>query len=162
MKCKDSLEIYLREHMIPYEVQHHPRAYTARQVAASEHIPGELLAKVVMVVADGKLVMLVLPAPDKVYLYEAGRVLGAREVRLAEEREFTAAFPGCEVGAMPPFGNLYDVPVYVDSLLAAQDIFYFQAGTHTDTMSMRYADFANLVKPHVASFSLEEAMSFSR
>src|SRR2546422_11514528 len=107
MDCKETLENYLRESRVAYQVQHHPRAVTAQEVAASEHISGKLLAKVVMVMAGGRLVMLALPAPERVYLPEVARVLGAREVRLADEKEFADAFPGCEVGAMPPFGNLY-------------------------------------------------------
>lgn len=161
MTGKEALELYLRDHTVPYEIQHHPRAYTAQQIAAVEHIPGYSLAKVVIVNADDELIMLVLPAPDRVFLPEVARILRANEVRLAEERDLARAFPGCELGAMPPFGNLFDVPVYVDSLLAAEETIYFQAGTHTDTMSMKYADFARLVNPRVASFSLEEVMSDS-
>jgi len=157
MKCKDELERYLRENRVSYQVQHHPRAFTAQEVAATEHIPGQLVAKVVMVMADGRLAMLVLPAPDKVYLPEVARVLGAREIRLAQEKEFAGAFPNCEVGAMPPFGNLYNVPVYVDPILAAEETIYFQAGTHTDTISMKYTDFERLVRPNLAAFSLEVA-----
>lgn len=155
MNCKDKLEVYLRENQVPYQIQHHPRAFTAHDVAAKEHIPGWLLAKVVMVIADGRMAMLVLPTPEHVHLPEVTRVLEAKQVRLAEEREFCAAFPDCEVGAMPPFGNLYDMPVYVDTTLAAEETIYFQAGTHTDTMSMKYTDFARLVKPRVVPFSLE-------
>jgi Ala-tRNA(Pro) deacylase len=89
-------------------------------------------------------------------------VLGTKEAHLAEEKEFAGIFRDCELGAMPPFGNLYDVPVCVDSLLAAQETIVFQAGTHTDTISMRYADLASLVRPIVAAFSLEEAIPYTR
>jgi Ala-tRNA(Pro) deacylase len=157
MNCRERIEMYLREMAVPYEAQHHPRAFTAQDVAASEHLPGRLVAKVVMLVADGRMVMLVLPAPARVHLPETGRILGARDVRLAEEGEFASIFRDCEVGAMPPFGNLYNVPVYVDRALASEETIYFQAGTHTDTMSMRFADFERLVNPVVAAFSLEEA-----
>src|SRR3990172_7193008 len=109
MNCKERLEAYLRENKVPFQVVHHPLAYTAQEVAAAEHVPGKMLAKVVMVFADGKLVMLALPAPYRVDLSKAAAALGAREARLAHEEEFAAAFPDCEVGAMPPFGNLYDV-----------------------------------------------------
>jgi Ala-tRNA(Pro) deacylase len=155
VNCKDRLEAYLRENQVPYNIHHHPTAYTARDVAAQEHILGWLLAKVVIVIADGRMSMLVLPAPEHVHLPEVARVRGAREVRLADEREFATAFPDCEVGAMPPFGNLYNMPVFVDTTLAAEETIFFQAGTHTDTMSMKYADFARLVKPTVIPFSLE-------
>lgn len=161
MSCKDKLETYLRENQVAYQIQHHPRAFTAQDVAASEHIPGRMLAKVVMVFADGRITMLVLPAPERVHLPEVARVLGAPEVRLAEEAEFAGLFPDSEVGAMPPFGNLYNVPVYVDKTLTEDDTIYFQAGTHTDTMSLKYEDFARLVKPQVVSFSLEEAFHYT-
>ena len=153
MECRDRLEDYLRENGVPFEVQHHPRAITAQEVAATEHVPGMMLAKVVMVLADGEMVMLTLPAPYQVDLEKAGKVLGAEEERLAEEEEFEGAFPDCEVGAMPPFGNLYDLPVYVEEALAEDETIFFRAGTHTDTMSVRYVDFEQLVEPTVAEFA---------
>jgi Ala-tRNA(Pro) deacylase len=152
LNCKNRLEEYLRENTVAFQVQHHPRAVTAQEVAAAEHVPGEMLAKTVMVLADGEMVMLALPAPYQVDLEKAGEVLGAEEVRLAEEEEFENAFPDCEVGAMPLFGNLYDLPVYVEEALAEDETIFFRAGTHTDTMSVRYADFEWLVEPTVAHF----------
>ena len=152
MDCKDRLEAYLREKQVPFEVRHHPRAITAQEVAASEHVPGKMLAKTVMVLADGKMVMLALPAPYQVDVDKAGKVLGV-EVRLAHEEEFENTFPDCEVGAMPPFGNLYEVPVYVEVALAEDETIVFRAGTHTDTMSVSYADFERLVEPTIAEFA---------
>ena len=152
MNCKERLEAYLRENKVPFQVVHHPLAYTAQEVAAAEHVPGKALAKVVMAFANGKMVMLSLPAPWRVNLDKAAAALGVKETRLAHEEEFAAAFPDCEVGAMPPFGNLYDVPVYVDKALTEDDTIVFNAGTHTDTISMKYADFERLVKPIVAEF----------
>jgi Ala-tRNA(Pro) deacylase len=152
MECRDRLENYLRENGVPFEVQHHPRAITAQEVAATEHVPGKMLAKVVMVLADGEMVMLALPAPYQVDLEKVGKMLGAEEVRLAEEEEFEVIFPDCEVGAMPPFGNLYELPVYVEEALAEDETIFFRAGTHTDTMSVRYADFRQLVEPTIAGF----------
>ena len=156
MNCKEKLEAYLRENQVPYEIQHHPAAFTAKQVAASEELPRKLMAKVVMVFADSWPVMLVLPASERVYLPEAARVLGAAEIRMADEVEFANLFPDCEVGAMPPFGNLYGVPVYVDKMLTEDEVIFFQAGTHTDTISLKYADFERLVKPTVKEFTWEE------
>ena len=153
MNCKERLEAYLRENKVLFQIVHHPLAYTAQEVAASEHVPGKMLAKVVMVFADGKLAMLALPAPYRVDLNKAAAILAAREVRLSHEEEFAAAFPDCEVGAMPPFGNLYDLPVYADKALAEDEEIVFQAGTHTDTMTLKYADFERLVKPKVAEFA---------
>ena len=153
MACRDRLEAYLRENGVPFEVQHHPRAITAQEVAASEHVPGKMLAKVVMVWADGEMAMLSLPAPYQVDLEKAGKVLGAEQARLAQEEEFEGAFPDCEVGAMPPFGNLYGLPVYVEEALAEDETIFFRAGTHTDTMSVGYADFERLVEPTVGEFA---------
>ncbi len=152
MDCKDRLEAYLREKQVPFEVRHHPRAVTAQEVAASEHVPGKMLAKTVMVLADSKMVMLALPAPYQVDMDKASTALGVGEVRLAQEEEFEDTFSDCEVGAMPPFGNLYKVPVYVEEALAEDETIVFRAGTHTDTMSVRYADFERLVEPTIAEF----------
>ena len=153
LDCKDKLETYLRENAVSFEVQHHPRAVAAQEVAATEHVPGKMLAKTVMVLADEKMVMLALPAPYQVNLEKAGEVLGAEEVRLAEEEEFEGTFPDCELGAMPPFGNLYGLPVYVEEALVEDGTIFFRAGTHTDTMSLGYADFERLVEPTVAGFA---------
>jgi len=153
MGCKEDLEAYLRENKVPFQVQHHAVAYTAQEVAAAEHVPGRMLAKVVMILGNGGLSMFVLPAPARVDLDRVATVLGVQEARLAQEDEFAGRFPDCEVGAMPPFGNLYDLPLYVDRSLAEDETIVFDSGTHTDTMSMKYADFARLAKPIVAEFA---------
>ncbi len=150
MKCRERLEAYLQENAVPYEIQHHPVAYTAQRVADSEHLSGKLLGKVVLVVADEKLLMLVLPAPARVDWTRVAEAVGTDEVRLAHESEFARTFPDCEVGAMPPFGNLYGLPVYLDQDLAANEKLFFQAGTHDETFSIRYADFARLAQPRIA------------
>jgi Ala-tRNA(Pro) deacylase len=153
MDCKDTLESYLREDQVPFETHHHPTAFTAQEVAASEHTPGKMVVKVVMVLADGELAMLAMPAPYQADLERVAEVLGASEVRLAHEEEFAPAFPDCEVGAMPPFGNLYGLPVYVDEALAEDETIVIQAGTHSDTIRLKYADFERLVRPTVARFA---------
>ena len=153
MNCKDRLESYLRDNQVSFETHHHPTAFTAQEVAASEHTPGKMVVKVVMVLADGELVMLAMPAPYQADLDRVGEVLGATEVRLAHEEEFASAFPDCEVGAMPPFGNLYDLPVYVDEALAEDETIVVQAGAHTDTIHLNYADFERLVEPTVVRFA---------
>lgn len=153
MNCLERLQTYLAENGVPYQIQHHPRAYTAQEVAASEHVPGQIVTKTVIVVADDRMSMLVLPAPYHVNLGRAAETLGAELVRLAHEEEFAAAFPDCEVGAMPPFGNLYGLAVWVDRALAADDTIVFRAGTHTDTVSLKYADFERLVTPQVGEFA---------
>lgn len=159
MSCKDRLELYLRDNEISYQVQHHAHLFAAREIAAGEHIPGRLLAKVVMVVADDRDVMLVLPATEYAYMPAITDLLGAGNVRLAGEKELKSLFIDCEMGAMPPFGNLYNLPVYVDSALAREDTIFFQTGTHTDTMSMKYADFAHLVKPIVGVLTRDVAFA---
>jgi Ala-tRNA(Pro) deacylase len=131
--CRERLETYLREQQVPFQVQHHPLTFTAQQTAASEHIPGRTLAKVVMVLADGRLILLAVPAPARVDVAKAGALLGATDVRLAHEEEFARAFPDCEVGAMP-LGNLYDCR-YTSTRSRPERDDVFPAGTHTDTMS---------------------------
>ncbi len=153
MGCREDLEAYLNENGVAFEVHEQRPAYTAQEVAAAGHVPGRMLAKVVMAVADGGLAMLVLPASLKVDFKRASSALGARELRLAHEDEFEAVFPGCELGAMPPFGNRYGTPVYVDSVLAEDERIVFQAGTHSETMTVRYADYSRLVKPAVVQIS---------
>jgi len=155
MTCKERLEAYLREKGVPYQNQHHVRAISAQEVAATEHVPGRMFAKTVIVTPDDEqsMVMLVLPAPSHVNPLKASAAMGVSEVHLADEERFADTFPDCEVGAMPPFGNLYDVPVYVDRALVEDETIVFRSGTHTDTMSVSYADFEKLVRPTVADIA---------
>jgi Ala-tRNA(Pro) deacylase len=153
MDGRERLEDYLRENGVPFEVEEHPTAYTAQRIAASEHVPGRMLAKVVMATTNGGLVMLVLPAPSMVDVAKVSELIG-EEARLASESEFSPTFPDCEPGAMPPFGNLYDVPVYVDRALGENERIVFQAGTHNVTMSVAYADFERLATPIAADISV--------
>jgi Ala-tRNA(Pro) deacylase len=150
MACRENLETHLRHRGIPFETQHHGAAFTAQKVAAAEHVPGRMLAKVVMVFAGTELTMLVLPSHFQVDLEAAKAALGGRDVRLAREGEFAPSFPDCEPGTMPPFGSLYGIPVYVDETLADNERIVFQAGTHTDAMSVSYRDFTRLVRPTMA------------
>jgi Ala-tRNA(Pro) deacylase len=153
LNCRQRLEHYLRERGVAYEFQHHPLAYTARAVAATEHVPPKEVAKSVVLMTDGRLAMVVLPASHELQISELARGLGVREARLAEEIEFGPAFPDCEVGAMPPFGSLYGVPVYVDASLSEDEDIVFQAGTHTDTVRIKYADYARLVNPIIVNIA---------
>lgn len=155
MKCQEQLEQYLRAHQIEYQIQHHPQAYTAQSIAECEHISGKRVAKSVVILADIHKVLLVLPATCRVDFERVRARLGAQEVRLAHEEEFKNSFPDCETGAMPPFGNLYNLPVYVERNLAGQESIVFPIGTHTETMSLKYADFASLVQPIVADFAVK-------
>ncbi|HEU5315126.1 MAG TPA: YbaK/EbsC family protein [Chloroflexota bacterium] len=153
MACLETLERYLRDQGVPFQVQRHPLAYTAREVAASEHVPARSMAKVVMMVAGDRPIMLVLPADERVHLGAVAYVTETKTPRLAREDELARWFPDCATGAMPPFGNLYEIPVYVDEALTKDDLIYFQAGTHADTISMKYADYERLVSPMVGSFA---------
>ena len=145
---------YLDEHLIPYQHNVHRAAYTAQEVAAEEHVPGKWMAKTVILRVDDHFAMAVLPATARVDSAALRASLGAKEVRLATELEFAGLFPDCEVGAMPPFGNLYGLPVYVEGSLALDPEIVFNAGTHQDSIHMKYADFARLVQPQSFSFTL--------
>jgi Ala-tRNA(Pro) deacylase len=146
------LRDYLDQHGIKYSVISHSLAYTAQELAALTHVRGKEFAKTVVIKAGDRFVAVTLPAHHTVVLEDLGRVLGA-DARLATEEEITRLFPGCEVGAMPPFGNLYGVPVWVAEPLTRDEEIVFNAGTHTDAIRMRYRDFDRLVKPHVAAIS---------
>jgi Ala-tRNA(Pro) deacylase len=144
------LKEYLDANGVPYTVLSHTPAFTAETVAAAQHVPGQQLAKVVMVKAGTGFAMAVLPATHRLDLHK----LPERGAQLATEAEFEHLFPHCEPGAMPPFGNLFGLPVHVDQSLARDDEIVFQAGTHTQTVRMKYADFARLVRPTVDDYTL--------
>lgn len=153
MSVAAKLKECLDDNKVKYEVLKHPQVYTAQDVAAATHVPGKELAKSVVVKADDRFVLAVLPAPRKVDTEKLQKELGANEVRMAHESEFASMFPGCELGAMPPFGNLYDVDVYVDSSLTRDEEIVFNAGTHVEAIRMTYKDFERLVTPTVADFA---------
>ena len=148
------LKQFLEENRVKYVSISHSQAFTAQEIAASAHIPGKEMAKTVMVKLDGKLAMAVLPAPEKVSPLHLKEATGAEEVELASEREFAETFPNCEVGAMPPFGNLWDLSVIVDERLREDEEIVFNAGTHTELLKLAYADYEQLVKPTVARISV--------
>ena len=151
------LRQYLDEQGIKYVMISHSPAFTAQEIAASAHIPGKELAKTVVVKLNGLMVMVVLPASRKIDFDRLKDATGAGHVELAGEREFAQTFGDCELGAMPPFGNLYDMPVYVDAELTADEEIAFNAGSHTQLLRLRYADFAKLVQPHVIELSRKAA-----
>jgi Ala-tRNA(Pro) deacylase len=143
------LERLLDANHVPYRKIRHTRAYTAQETAAAAHIPGRELAKTVIIEIDGKLAMVVQSASSRVPLGRVRSVAGARDVRLVSEIEFRDRFPDCEPGAMPPFGNLYGMEVFVIEDLTEDDEIAFNAGTHTDLIRLKYRDFASLVHPTV-------------
>ena len=137
------------EAKISYEVYNHPLAYTAQEIAQSQHVSGDQIAKVVMLQVDGKLVMAVVTGSQKIHLPTVRTSLNAHEVRLATEDEFVSRFPDCEIGAMPPFGNLFGLSVYVDPVVTKDESIYFNAGNHAQTVRIRYKDFEELASPTV-------------
>ena len=148
-KIKD----FLDQHNIRYTIIKHSSAYTAQEIAASAHISGKELVKTVMIKFDGKMAMAVLPASYKISFDDLKEVLGVEKVRLAYEQEFMDKFPDCEVGAMPPFGNIYGMDVYVAESLADDEEIAFNACSHTELIRMNYKDFEELVKPKRMKFS---------
>jgi Ala-tRNA(Pro) deacylase len=151
------LSEFLDKERVPYQQEFHRTVYTAQQVAAEEHIPGRMMAKTVVIKVDGHFGMAVLPATTRTDTAKLQSALKAKELRLASELEFAALFPDCEAGAMPPFGNLYGLPVYVDESLAKDHEIVFNAGTHQETIRMKYADFARLAKPTILEFARKQA-----
>ena len=148
---------YLKKNSINFKHLNHPEAFTSQQVAQLQHVSGNQFAKVVVVKNGKKFEMAVLPAPEKISIDKLKNLMGVNECRLATEPEIKALFPDCEVGSMPPFGNLYDMSVYVDEDLAGQTDIVFEAGSHKDTIQMKYQDFSKLVKPQVGKFGILES-----
>ena len=148
-----SVKEYLDRQHIPYTTIRHRPYYTAQQVAEAAHVSGKTLAKTVMIKLDGKMVMAVVPAAYHVNFRLLKEATGATEIELAREDEFMELFPDFETGAIPPFGNLYGLDVYVAESLAEDEEIAFSAGTHTDLVKMTYATFARLVQPKVLKFS---------
>lgn len=146
------LKSYLNAQRVKYVTINHSPAFTAAEVAASAHVAGRGFAKTVIVNLDGEMILVVLPASRRLLLSELRELLESDRVRLASEAEFLDLFPDCELGAMPPFGNLYRLRVYVTSELARQTDITFNAGTHTEVIQMAYADFDRLVRPQVLEF----------
>ena len=154
MGVPSRLTDFLNQSKVRYEVLHHPEAFTAQELAAIEHVKGRSHAKVVMVKTDGGLLMAVLPSDLRIDLEKLEKVVG-RKTTLATEADFQALFPDCVVGTMPPFGVLYGVAAYVDASLTEIGKIVFEAGTHSDAIRMRYADYERLVKPTVADFAVK-------
>ena len=147
------LKEFLDSHEIEYVTISHSKAFTAQKIAASAHISGKELAKTVMVIIDGKMAMAVLPASYKVDFDLFKKVTRAKKIELSTEEEFRDIFPQCDIGAMPPFGNLYGMDVFVAQSLAEDEEIAFNAGFHTELIRMSYKDFEKLVKPKVLKFS---------
>jgi len=147
------LKSFLDNNHVKYKTITHSPEYTAQEIAASAHIPGKELAKTVIVKLDGKFAMAVLPASRHVSLTRLKEAIHARDAELASEDEFEKLFPDCELGAMPPFGNLYDMPVYAEKQLTEDEEIAFNAGSHTELVQLAFSDFDKLVHPKVVALS---------
>jgi len=147
------LKAFLDENNVKYVTIRHSNAYTSQEIAASAHISGKEFAKTVIIKIDEKMAMAVLPASYQVDFKLLKKIYGTQKVSLATEAEFKYFFPDCEVGAMPPFGNLYDMEVYVAESLSEDKEIAFNAGTHTEMIKLSYKDFEQLVQPRVFKFS---------
>jgi Ala-tRNA(Pro) deacylase len=148
------LQSYLDRMGIPYRVSFHAPAFSAHDLAEKEHIPGQLIAKPVIVKADGRFVMCALPATCRVDLHELTAQLHAHQLRLADERELVDLFPDCQLGAEPPIGFLYGMPTWIDQSLMADDRITFQAGTHESAVTLTMEDYQRIVQPEIGRFGI--------
>jgi len=154
MKIPTQLIDCLNQSKVPYEILHHPEAVTAQRIAQAEHVKGRHHAKVVMIKSGEQRLMAVLPADHQIDLEKVGKVIG-KTASLDSEKEFKSLFTDCAIGAMPPFGNLYGLPTYVDKSLAEQDYIVFEAGTHSDAIKLSYRDYEKIVKPQVEDLAIK-------
>lgn len=154
MSTVASITAFLQRERIPYTTFHHPAAYTAQEEAAASHIRGSQWAKTVVCLVDEEPVLAVLPAPYDIDLEALRRLAGGLTARLAREDEIARLYPECEVGAMSPLGPVYRQRVFVDARLAAGDEIAFNAGTHADAIRMQYADFCDVARPTVGTFTV--------
>ena len=153
--ASETLRQYLDRNRVKYVTIKHSPAYTAMEIAATAHVPGKELAKTVIVKLDDRLAMAVLPASHRIVFDLLKQATGAGRAELTDEREFAGRFPGCEPGAMPPFGNLYDMDVLVADSLAEDEEIVFNACSHSELVRMPYKDFERLVRPRVLRFTAQ-------
>lgn len=147
---------FLENSNVDFECLKHPEVYTSQETAQVQHVSGKVFAKVVIVKTNGHFEMAVLPATHRVVTEQLKKVTGDAQCSIASESELLDLFPDCQVGAMPPLGNLYNLDVIVDETLAHSDYIVFEAGSHRDTIKMKYQDYAKLVHPKVGSFAVLE------
>ncbi|MCX6945511.1 MAG: YbaK/EbsC family protein [Opitutales bacterium] len=148
----NKVRVFLDSRGVKYVTIRHSPAVTAAEVAASAHVAGRDFAKTVIMWLGGRPAMVVLPASRRIVLHDLRDLLASPEARLATESEFRGLFPDCELGAMPPFGNLYGLPVYVEASLSEEREIAFNAGSHTEIIKMAYDDYDALVQPTVLEF----------
>jgi Ala-tRNA(Pro) deacylase len=155
MAISEKLRLFLDQSHVPYNHTVHPLAYTAREVASAEHVPAREVAKTVVIWGDNGFAMLVIPANMVIDFQELRAAMGLTHVRLATETELGDLFPDCDLGAMPPFGTLYRMPVYMDTSLLRDEHIAFNAGTHRDVIHMKLEDYRRLADPVIVSVSRE-------
>lgn len=148
-----NLQSYLDDAGINYRVSQHPIAYTAQDLAAKEHVPGDHVIKPVVVRADGEYLMCVLPASYRVDMHELRQQLRAEDISLADEGMLSSLCADCELGAEPPIGKLFGIPTLMDEAVLHEDTVTFQAGTHSDAITMSLADYRRLAQPELAHFA---------
>jgi Ala-tRNA(Pro) deacylase len=153
MQIPKQLIDYLNENGVAYEILQHPEAVTAQRVAEAEHVRARHQAKIVMVKSNGKHLMTVIPANHRIDLLKVEKLTG-KPASIENEQDFKSIFHDCAIGAMPPFGNLYGLPTYVDRRLTQEDYIVFEAGTHTDAIKLNYRDYERIVKPQVADLAM--------
>ncbi len=158
MAILERLRAFLEKNHAEYAHTEHPLAYTAREVASAEHLPAREVAKSVVIFGDGSHHLLLVPANRLVDFHEVRVALGLNQARMATEDELKRLFPDCELGAMPPFGSLYNIPVYLDENLAGEETIAFNAGTHRDVIHMTTAEFRRLAMPSIVSLAREAVM----
>ena len=144
----------LKEKGISYEMIPHPQRFTALETAEAEHVPGRVVAKVVMAKIGCKDVMFIIPADSLLDFFKLSAEFGTRDIRIEQEGEFEALFPDCEAGAMPPFGILYGIPCYVDARLLANKDIVFNAGSHDESLRMALKDYLLLSEAVIGDFSI--------
>lgn len=149
------LKSLLEEKRISYEVLKHEEVFTAQEIAATTHTRGKEMAKVIILNGDNKYFMIVLPASYRIDIEKLKIILNVKNLRLSTEEELEKLFPDCEVGATPPFGNLYNIDVYADKVLSEDKTIVFLTGSHKESIKMTYKDFDKVVKPHVEEFGLK-------
>jgi len=157
MPCAKLVE-YLTQNNVTFELKEHPSAFAAQDVAFKAGIPGRLFAKTVLVKLDGDMAMAVLPADSRVDFHLLRETAGADTISLAVEDEFEKLFPDCELGAMPPFGQMYGMEVFVAGSLIRADTITFNAGTHTETLTMPFWEFERLVEPRIGYFTFRRML----
>ena len=155
MAISEKLRLFLDKSHVEYNHTVHPLAYTAREVASAEHLPAREVAKTIVVWGDNGYAMLMLPASMAIDFQELRTALGLTHVRLATESELGRLFPDCDLGAMPPFGSLYNMPIYADSSVLRDTAIAFNAGTHRDVIHMKLEDYRRLAEPVVISVGRE-------